>query len=85
MPSPTITVYSKPECVQCDRTKKYLDEKVPHPYTILDVTQDPEALEMVKSLGYQQAPVVVVDDEHWSGFRPDLLRKLIPSPVAEFN
>jgi len=31
---------------------------------------------MVKSLGYMQAPVVVTDDGHWSGFRPDKIASL---------
>jgi glutaredoxin-like protein NrdH len=31
----------------------------------------------VLSLGYSAAPVVVVGDEHWSGFRPDRLRGLV--------
>ena len=32
--------------------------------------------EYVKGLGYMQAPVVVTDDEHWSGFRPDKIEAL---------
>jgi protein involved in ribonucleotide reduction len=30
----------------------------------------------VKSLGYLQAPVVVTDEDHWSGFRPDKIDEL---------
>src|SRR5690606_11247894 len=66
----SVTVYSKPACVQCDATYRALDRKGVE-YTVVDITQDAEALEMVRGLGYLQAPVVVAGDTHWSGFRPD--------------
>ena len=34
------------------------------------------ALEQVKALGYLQAPVVITDEDHWSGFRPDKIDEL---------
>jgi glutaredoxin-like protein NrdH len=67
-----ITVYSKPDCVQCTATYRALD-RAALPYTVVDVTTDPEALATIKALGYLQAPVVVAGTDHWSGFRPDLL------------
>ena len=71
----SITVYSKPACVQCDATYRALDKRGLD-YTVVDISQDPEALDMVRSLGYMQAPVVVADDTHWSGFRPDQIAAL---------
>ena len=76
----TVTVYSKPACVQCNATYRYLDTHE-IPYESIDVTQDNDALEFIKSLGYAQAPVVAVasgdgDFGTWSGFRPDLLAQL---------
>ena len=65
-----VTVYTKPSCVQCTATYRALDNKGIQ-YEVLDVSADEAALEHVKSLGYMQAPVVVTDDDHWSGFRPD--------------
>jgi glutaredoxin-like protein NrdH len=65
-----VTLYSKPACVQCTATKKSLDNKG-IAYRYVDVTTDDEALETVKALGYQAAPVVVTDTDHWSGYRPD--------------
>jgi glutaredoxin-like protein NrdH len=67
-----VTLYSKPNCVQCTMTSRLLDSKG-ITYTSIDMTEDPKALEHVKSLGYLQAPVVVVGDQHWSGFRADLI------------
>jgi Glutaredoxin-like protein NrdH len=69
----TITVYSKPMCVQCDATYRALD-KQGLDYTKVDLTQDAESLEFIKSLGYQQAPVVMAGDDHWSGYRPDRIK-----------
>ncbi|QIK84980.1 glutaredoxin-like protein NrdH [Sanguibacter sp. HDW7] len=71
----SITVYSKPACVQCDATYRALDKRGID-YTVVDISQDLEALEMVRSLGYMQAPVVVAGDSHWSGFRPDQISAL---------
>lgn len=71
----TVTVYSKPSCVQCNATYRALDNKGIN-YQVIDVSADDKAAEYVKGLGYMQAPVVVTDDEHWSGFRPDKIEAL---------
>jgi glutaredoxin-like protein NrdH len=70
-----VTVYTKPSCVQCTATYRALDNKGIQ-YEVHDVSTDEAALEHVKSLGYLQAPVVVTDDDHWSGFRPDKIASL---------
>ncbi|PJI84777.1 glutaredoxin-like protein NrdH [Luteimicrobium subarcticum] len=71
----SITVYSKPACVQCEATYRALDKKGLE-YTVVDISQDAEALELVRGLGHMQAPVVVTDETHWSGFRPDQISAL---------
>lgn len=72
-----ITVYSKPNCMQCSFTKKFLDEKDIE-YTALDVYENEHALTTVKELGFQSLPVVVIDGEKpFFGFRPDLLEVLV--------
>jgi len=75
MTTSPVTVYSKPACVQCDATYRALD-KHGIAYDVVDLTQDPTALELVRSLGYLQAPVVIAGDTHWSGFRPDQIATL---------
>ncbi|MBD8080108.1 glutaredoxin-like protein NrdH [Cellulosimicrobium arenosum] len=79
----SVTVYSKPSCVQCEATYRALDKKGVE-YTVVDISEDAEALAMVRELGYLQAPVVVAGDEHWSGFRPDQISALAlkASPVV---
>ena len=71
----SITVYSKPACVQCTATYRALDRQGVN-YEIIDISIDQDALETVKGLGYMQLPVVVAGPEHWAGFRPDKISAL---------
>lgn len=70
-----ITVYTKPMCVQCDATKRALN-KAGIEYSIVDITEDADALAKVKSMGFMQAPVVTTSNDAWSGFRPDKIKAL---------
>lgn len=71
----TVTVYTKPACVQCNATYKAL-EKQGIAFEKVDITLDSEARDYVMALGYLQAPVVVAGSDHWSGFRPDRIKAL---------
>jgi glutaredoxin-like protein NrdH len=71
----TITVYSKPACVQCTATTRALDRKGIE-YTVVDISEDADAYAMVEGLGYRQVPVVVAGEQHWAGFRPDMIGAL---------
>ncbi|AMO89610.1 NrdH-redoxin [Corynebacterium sp. HMSC06D04] len=71
----SITLYTKPACVQCNATKKALD-RAGLEYTSVDVTLDDDARDYVMALGYVQAPVVEANGEHWSGFRPERIKEL---------
>jgi glutaredoxin-like protein NrdH len=70
------TVYSLPECVQCNSTYKAFNRKAVD-FDTVDVSKDEEAYTFTKGLGYMQAPVVVVRNadgevqEHWGGFNPE--------------
>lgn len=65
----TITIYTKPACVQCNMTYKALDKA--------GITTDDTARDYIMSLGYLQAPVVIASpDNHWSGFSPDRIKQL---------
>lgn len=70
-----ITVYSKPACVQCTATYKDLTNRGLE-FEVIDVTEDDAALAKVKGLGYLGAPVVITDDDHWAGYRPDKIAPL---------
>ncbi|BBX51351.1 redoxin NrdH [Mycolicibacterium poriferae] len=71
----SVTVYTKPACVQCNATYKAL-EKQGIAYDVVDISLDDEARDYVMALGHLQAPVVVAGGEHWSGFRPDRIKAL---------
>ncbi|MBD8043473.1 glutaredoxin-like protein NrdH [Arthrobacter sp. Sa2BUA2] len=77
----TVTVYTKPSCVQCNATYRALDKKG-IAYQSVDMSQDPEALERVRALGFMQAPVVITEQDSWSGFRPDKIEELAQAAVT---
>ncbi len=77
----SITVYTKPACVQCSATFKALD-KQGIAYQKVDITLDAESRDYVMALGYLQAPVVVAGNDHWSGFRPDRIKALAASALS---
>jgi glutaredoxin-like protein NrdH len=70
------TVYTKPACVQCDMTKRYMDKNGIE-YTTVDITKDPEALDMILGMGFQSAPVVISEAGNWAGFQPDKINLLL--------
>ena len=72
-----VTVYSLPDCVQCDRTKKLMDREG-IAYEPVALEEHPELAAQFKEEGILQAPIVVVgnDGRRWSGFRPDLIKEL---------
>jgi glutaredoxin-like protein NrdH len=72
----TITVYSKPACVQCTATTRALEARG-IAFSVIDLTEDAAAMEVVQGLGYRQAPVVVAGNDHWAGFRPDKISAMI--------
>ena len=64
-----VTLYTKPGCPPCVGTKRALD-KAGIAYQQFDVTENPDAADAVRALGYLSAPVVVVNDDwHWTGLK----------------
>ena len=70
-----VTVYTKPACVQCDMTKKMIDKNNIE-YSTVDITEDISAFEMIKSMGFMSAPVVITDTDSWAGFQPDKITNI---------
>lgn len=76
-----LTIYTTgPACIRCTMTKKVLDKKGID-YTEVDIRNNQAAREYItEDLGYSEAPVCIIEDgtdqNHWSGFRPDLIEKL---------
>lgn len=73
-----LTVYSKPNCIQCEMTKIWLDQNKIQ-YGSVDVSEHPEKLEEIKLNGFQQLPVAALDehfDNACSGYNLDRLEEL---------
>lgn len=82
-----ITVYTKNNCQPCKFTKRKLEEKGIN-YHEVNVDSKPGAVEIIQALGFQQAPVVIVSDDHptlpgekWSGLRIDKINELAKEEV----
>ena len=71
-----IKVYSKQNCIKCELVKRYLTDKGV-PFTEVDVIKDTEALQMLLGEGRSELPVVDIEGERHSGFRPDKLAKVV--------
>ena len=71
-----ITVYSKPNCVRCEMAKRYLNDKGV-PFEEVDVFENAEALQMLRDEGRSEMPVVDINGERHSGFRPEKLAKVV--------
>jgi glutaredoxin-like protein NrdH len=70
------TVYIKPNCVQCDQTKRMLIKNGVE-FSTVDITTDTEAYDKVVAMGFMSAPVVITDTDSWSGFQPDKINSII--------
>lgn len=73
----TVTVWSRPGCVQCEATVRHLNRcQVDHQVRNLD--EDPSQLQEFVDAGIRQAPIVQTATATWSGYRPDLIAALVP-------
>lgn len=61
--------------MQCKATFRALDIAGLE-YTAIDITEDAAAYEHILGLGYLQAPVVVVGETSFAGYRPDRIKAL---------
>lgn len=68
-----VFVFTQPHCQPCRLTKKMLDE-LDIAYVESDMDDDVRA-EAVAA-GCMSAPIVTVNGEMWSGFRPDRIKAL---------
>lgn len=77
-----VVVYSLPNCVQCKAVYRWLDSHKIR-YRIVDMSEDEQAASMIKDMGYQQAPVVIIPFDfpvsvhHFGGFNVGLLEQLL--------
>ncbi len=70
-----IKLFSKNNCMQCKMVKRFLTENKIN-FEEINIDNDRNALEWLKSQGYQSVPVIQSDATTVVGFRPDQLRQL---------
>jgi glutaredoxin-like protein NrdH len=73
----SVIVYTNPNCVQCEMTKKYLDKEGIE-YTVEDLQSEANYDKLVEFVnqGFKSAPIVVTDTETWSGYKLDKLKEI---------
>lgn len=69
----TALVITKNDCANCDETKDLFNE-LEAKYIVINMDEQPEWRDRIKSMGYRQAPVVITNDAKWSGFNEDAIR-----------
>lgn len=72
----SITVYSKPNCPQCELTKRDMDI-LGIEYKTIDISVQQDQLERLAGLGFRTAPVVETDRDVWSGYKQDKIKELV--------
>lgn len=71
-----VTIYTTPNCVQCNATKREFDRHEIE-YEVIDLTQHPDLADTFKERGFTQAPIVTTDTKTWSGFRREKILSLV--------
>ena len=68
-----ITVYTRDNCVQCDRTKAALKKR---DLEYMEIEMDDETADSFYDQGYRSLPIVIAHAEIWAGFRPDKIKEI---------
>lgn len=76
-----IIIYTRNDCVQCHATKRAIESRG-FTFELINLDSNPEAADNLRARGYRQLPVVVTEQESWSGFRPDLINRLQAQATA---
>lgn len=74
-PQPEIKIYTKPDCVQCQATKRRLDA-AGVPYTVTDLSNDPQMIEQMRAAGFTSVPIVEYGQERFAGYQIDRIKAL---------
>ena len=78
-----VLIYTLPNCVQCDMTKKQFDN-AGVAYELIDLTDHPDTAGALKAdYGFTQAPIVITAGDQWSGFKLERIKGVIQAIHAE--
>ena len=75
-----IILYSKPNCPYCDRAEEYLKTNS-FQFTKVDVSEDANALEFIKSKGHRSVPQIYLEGRLLVEGGYDGLSKLRPTDL----
>lgn len=73
---PVIVHHIGPTCVQCNQTKRLMDN-LGISYTEIDLREHPELVEQFKEQGHLTAPIVTAGNQIWSGFKFERIKGLV--------
>ena len=79
-----VLVYTLPNCVQCDMTKKQFKAAgvVFEETNVKDLPE--ETLRHIREeYGFTQAPIVIADEQIWSGFKLERIKGVIAAVHAQ--
>ena len=71
-----IKVWTNNNCVQCERTKKFLNDSNIE-YVEISLLDNMENAKRFVEMGFRSAPIVETDSDIWSGFKLDKLKELV--------
>jgi glutaredoxin-like protein NrdH len=70
-----VIVYTKNNCQLCRSTKNELSRKGID-YKEVNIELDSDAFDKIVKMNYKSVPIVVTNDDSWSGFRIDKINAL---------
>lgn len=71
-----VTLYTKPNCPQCDLTKRDMDI-LGIEYETVDLTRHQDQIDRLIGMGHRSAPVIEAEGVTWSGYDQDKIKSLI--------
>lgn len=74
--TPTLTIYTTPNCPSCHLTRQALD-RAGLTYEVIDLSERPDLVEQMRSEGLLQAPILDDGTSRSAGFRPDRIRAIV--------
>lgn len=78
-----VLIYTLPNCVQCDMTKKQFKANNVS-FEEINLTDHPQTSQSLKeTYGFTQAPIIVTEAGAWSGFKLDRIKGIIQAIHAE--
>lgn len=80
-----LKLYTQPKCFYCNIMRELLDKTL-HTYQIINIKEDPEAFEFIKSQGHTTVPQLYYNDIHLnkedtSLYTLDTLNNIIDSAI----